>query len=423
MQLLSQINITRPGGDAVIQLLHGDLSAIPVEHQTDLLVLSAFPGDYYPVSTTLIGALFNKGLSVKELSMQKEEDLREQLNCWLSKPLSKTVQLKFNFKRIICFEPNNKINAPQEVVGNIFRCINTFAFDEKNNVVAMPIVSSGCQRAKPEEMLPALLDAAIFWLENGLPLQCIKLVIHREAQVPMALGIFEKIKNTLVNKTGAGDVEMPSEEEHITPVFDQDDFSSTGDGHENVAGKAITRGERYSEDENIETGRGAAPVIFPSSAPAAVAPSPAQVPAPVADGYDYFISYAHTHAPLVHSFVQQVKEKCGHLNIFYDRDSIAVGGLWIRQLSAAIQKANKVLVFLSPDYDRSPVCWDEFQCAKLMEYKKKTPIIQTIYLYDYKEVEMSPIMGIYSYVDCREGDTAKLKDFIEKVLVTPVTMP
>ena len=118
----------------------------------------------------------------------------------------------------------------------------------------------------------------------------------------------------------------------------------------------------------------------------------------------------------MHSFVQQVKEKKSGLQIFYDRESIPPGGLWIRQLSAAIQKAKKVLVFLSPDYDKSPVCWDEFQCAKLMEYNKRRQIIQTIYLYDYSEIEMPPIMGIYSYIDCREGDADKLKESVDKIL-------
>ncbi|MGZ8554565.1 MAG: toll/interleukin-1 receptor domain-containing protein, partial [Chitinophagaceae bacterium] len=96
--------------------------------------------------------------------------------------------------------------------------------------------------------------------------------------------------------------------------------------------------------------------------------------------------------------------------------SIPPGGLWIQQISAAIQQANKVLIFLSPDYDNSPVCWDEFQCAKLMEYNRKKSIIQTVYLYGHKETEMPVIMGIYSYIDCREGSTEKIQQCVQKLL-------
>src|SRR5436190_183439 len=83
-------------------------------------------------------------------------------------------QAVFNFKRILCFEPSMQNTEQEAVVGNIFRCINTFAFNENNNVVAMPVLASGKQRVPIEKMLPAMLDAGIFWLENGLPLTSIK---------------------------------------------------------------------------------------------------------------------------------------------------------------------------------------------------------------------------------------------------------
>jgi hypothetical protein len=66
--------------------------------------------------------------------------------------------------------------AKEKVVANIFRCINTFAYDKQNNIIAMPVLASGNQKVPMDKMLPAILDAAIFWLERGLPLTCIKLV-------------------------------------------------------------------------------------------------------------------------------------------------------------------------------------------------------------------------------------------------------
>jgi hypothetical protein len=133
-------------------------------------------------------------------------------------------------------------------------------------------------------------------------------------------------------------------------------------------------------------------------------------------GYDYFLSYAHVHSKEVRLFVDELKKKNSNLTVFYDKDSIPPGGLWIQQISAAIQQADKVLVFLAPDYDNSPVCWDEFQCAKLMEYNRKKSIIQTVYLYGHKETEMPLIMGIYSYIDCREGSTEKLQQCVQQLL-------
>ena len=353
------------------------------------------------------------------MSLDKQADLRDQLNCWLSKSINKELQQQLNIKRILCFEPGQQIHASQEIVGNIFRCINTFAFDEKNNVVAIPMVASGCQRAKAEAMLPALLEAAIFWLDNGLPLTCIKLVIYREEKVKMAADIFNRMKAEYLAERQMKPVSISQPlRVPAAAVISDSPGGTTGDGVVE-AGERFSGAGGYDETSTVTGGSFESPDMpaAPSSAPAPVSKSAQEASAPtMTDGYDYFISYAHTHSDLVHSFVQQVKEKNTGLQIFYDRESIPPGGLWIRQLSAAIQKAKKVLVFLSPDYDKSPVCWDEFQCAKLMEYNKRRQIIQTIYLYDYKEIEMPPIMGIYSYIDCREGDQGKLRSSIEKIL-------
>lgn len=50
MELLSKININRPSGNAVIQLIHGDLSAISADHAVDIMVVSAYPNNYDPVA-------------------------------------------------------------------------------------------------------------------------------------------------------------------------------------------------------------------------------------------------------------------------------------------------------------------------------------------------------------------------------------
>ena len=143
MELLSQIIITRPEGDAAIQLLHGDLTAIPNELAVDILAVSAFRGDYSPVPGTLLGALADKGISVAELAQDKEIDLLNQLSCWLSKPLPEAEQHRFNFRKILCFEPHGTANDAETQVGNLFRGINTFAMDDLHNEIAMPVLATG----------------------------------------------------------------------------------------------------------------------------------------------------------------------------------------------------------------------------------------------------------------------------------------
>lgn len=411
MELLSEIKINRQdNGLAFIQLLQGDLTAIPREHATDILVVSAFPGDYRPIPNTLMAAFNEKKLDIGELAKTKEIDLVSQLGCWLSEPLDADQQRKFNIKQVLCFEPGASIHGDQTIVGNIFRCINTFAFDENIHVVTMPVVASGNQKIPLEKMLPALLDAAIFWLESGLPLNVIKLVLYTDSQVDQAFPVFDQTLRSYELKSGT-----TSKNDLSEPACNNDNIPSVIDDLTENFSKNIlpqpTPGKSlpdalYPLSPNQDSG-------IPRSGQESLVPEPAGDSKYV--DYDFFISYAHTQTGLVNTFVDKMRQHKTELNIFYDKTSIPVGGLWIKQISDAIQRARKVLVFLSPDYDNSPVCWDEFQCAKLMEYRRKIPVIQTIYLYNYTG-EMPPIMGIYSYVDCREGDMLKLEACIPSIL-------
>ena len=87
MQLLDEIEISTLGATRRLQLLKGDLSAIPREHEVDVLVVSAFDRDYIPTRSSLIGALHREGVSVEKLARHPEWDQRQIFSCWCSKPV------------------------------------------------------------------------------------------------------------------------------------------------------------------------------------------------------------------------------------------------------------------------------------------------------------------------------------------------
>ena len=79
-----------------IRVIHGDLTKID---GADVVVCSAFQGDYYPMHGTLIGALWrNKNILVKDLAHNPEIDLRS-MGCWISEELEES-----DFKRVACVE-------------------------------------------------------------------------------------------------------------------------------------------------------------------------------------------------------------------------------------------------------------------------------------------------------------------------------
>jgi hypothetical protein len=173
VELLETIHVESPSGMRAISLYHGDLTRIPPDEGVDLLVISAFPNDYYPTPTSLIGALDRAGVSVSALAQDKAEDLREQYDCWLSQPID---DVNLGFARILCFEPARR-GSPPEVVGDIFRSL--FPIIEGGvpiSTIAMSLVASGDARWPRDEIFEPLLTAAVRWLESGLRIDVIKIV-------------------------------------------------------------------------------------------------------------------------------------------------------------------------------------------------------------------------------------------------------
>jgi hypothetical protein len=103
-RLLDKIDVCDGPTIRRIGLYEGDLAAIPPEHHVDILVVSAFPNDYLPTPTSLIGALSERGLSVGNLAADKLHDLRETSAFWISQPIVGPAA-RLNIRQVACFEP------------------------------------------------------------------------------------------------------------------------------------------------------------------------------------------------------------------------------------------------------------------------------------------------------------------------------
>ena len=191
MKLIDQIILVAAGHERSVALHVGDLAAIPESEAVDLLVISAFPNDYVPTPTSLIGALHRQGVSVGALAATKEVDLRRFSSCWLSRKIDRPA---VHFRRLMCFEPLTRGAAP-EVVGDVFRSLVPFcAGTPPITQVAMPILAAGDQGESPAVMLDALADAAVHWLALGVSLTRIKIVIHDGSRVEELAAVFRQVK-------------------------------------------------------------------------------------------------------------------------------------------------------------------------------------------------------------------------------------
>lgn len=194
MDVIDSIRLDSLSGVRTIDLCKGDLTRLKPDEAIDILVVSAFPNDYIPTPSSLIGALGARGVRVADLATKKSVDLRATCSCWLSEPILPKLP-GIEFKRILCFEPGFRGDPPQ-VVGDIFRSL--FPFIGPNlmgTTVAMPLVACGDQRVPVAKMIKPLLEAAINWMTLGLPLERLKVVVYSSDDAAQAAEEFARMKS------------------------------------------------------------------------------------------------------------------------------------------------------------------------------------------------------------------------------------
>ncbi|KAL5007943.1 hypothetical protein ScPMuIL_013524 [Solemya velum] len=183
-------------GNCEIQLLYGDITQLPMEEKVNLIMVSAYPGDYEAVPGTCIGALRHKlKLSVEKLSYEKEVDLRTHFSCWLSKRLPDHMP----YERLLCFERrrNSGLTMAQQI-GDMFR-VFVPVFKNTDTTVITPLLATGNQGHSKSAVLESMVDGAANWINAGLPLRCMKIVLYEENNREINR-LFIKLKVKFENK-------------------------------------------------------------------------------------------------------------------------------------------------------------------------------------------------------------------------------
>ena len=190
MRLLDSLIV---GDDKHIEIYEGDLTDMTPDEAVDVLVVSAFPNSYLPLPGTMIAALDKREISLRELAARKAFDLRENFSCWMSEEIQ-SEQPGIQFKRILCFEPRVRGN-PAQVVGDIFQSLMPFVTGDLHiSSVAMPLVTTGSQKSPMLDVLGPLLEAAVHWMQIGLPLKKLKIVQYSELKAAEMKGMFAVLK-------------------------------------------------------------------------------------------------------------------------------------------------------------------------------------------------------------------------------------
>jgi hypothetical protein len=351
-----------------LELLVGDLTEMPTEHAVDALVVSAFPGDYAPTPTSLIGALATKGLSVARLARDKEWDLRGNFNCWVSRELSPQPGLPY--QRLMCFEPTTEL-PPVDRVGDIFRALEPFSHAPPFiQSVAIPLVTTGDRGGDADFIAAALVNAAWHRLQEGHPIRTVKIVVRNEAVGERVARYFEDSHTAFgVDATFRSGI-PPTGVTRSERLLRNAAASEMAVLHSNISALSISSKRSHS-----------------------------------AEGYDAFVSYSRRDQDAARIVAEALRATGAR--IFIDELEIDLGVAWQQTIFDALEKCRCVVALYSPDFLKSKVCQDEFAAAMILRRRRDDPAFISPLL--VQDVTLPAYMEMLNYADCRVADAHRLK--------------
>lgn len=123
--------------------------------------------------------------------------------------------------------------------------------------------------------------------------------------------------------------------------------------------------------------------------------------------YHSFISYSHRNRDAVDYMVTELKRRKPDVRVFLDRQDIDTGHSWQQGIFDALDDCHTVVAVYSPPYLQSKVCKEEFNIALFRHRESKTGVLLPVYLFS---AELPTYMKLVQFLDCREGDHARLAD-------------
>ncbi len=182
------------------ELWEGDITDLPFP--VDVLVISAFPGDYLPTPGSVVGALKRSGVDVRELARSPAYDFRPTpLSCWVSSPLDAPHipdESCPRFRRLVCMEFRDRgVARISAVLFSVLALLEQLSTEgEHIRTVAVPALGAGDQGLDLREVVDRLAEASRDYLERARWLDRLVFV----AYTPTAAEAFQSALETKLGR-------------------------------------------------------------------------------------------------------------------------------------------------------------------------------------------------------------------------------
>ena len=171
------------------------------DQRIDILTISAFHQWYKPTPGTILGALDQVGVSIEELSLSPELDLRDFCKTWLSKPLDMP---NMAIQRIGCVEMSqysrdgslwvDEKDTMLDTLKAYFRMLDVASTQGiEMETIALPLLGAGRQGIDANfTVLPILTECVALLRRN----ECVKKIMFIEKSAKNAFLIGKKLEDS-----------------------------------------------------------------------------------------------------------------------------------------------------------------------------------------------------------------------------------
>jgi hypothetical protein len=122
-------------------------------------------------------------------------------------------------------------------------------------------------------------------------------------------------------------------------------------------------------------------------------------------GVDLFLSYCHEDSQAAETILNGVRAISPATRIFFDRASLRTGTSWLMQVAESLDTSRRVVALYTPGYWNSNYCKDEFTAALTRQNDTGEKILFPVF---FRSIRIPYLFQHLQYLDCREGDEAKL---------------
>ena len=217
MESLIEKSVSTPYGEKTVSVHALDIAS--VSEPLDIMTVSAFVRGYAPTPRTLLGALSDRNISVRQLAEEPEIDLRDLCNVWLSKEIRGG---DLPIRRIGCIELlgyavrySTEARDERRIASSIRAYFSMLEIAALSGIpcetVGLPILGGGIQDVSMDLVATPMISECVRLLKDCEQIKRIRVITNNKKQAEAFARTLDSSYSILVQRSGGQEKGAASE--------------------------------------------------------------------------------------------------------------------------------------------------------------------------------------------------------------------